>query len=135
MFPHPIIIFSDKGKSGTVTNVQGLYDDLVWTGQTLNMVFDYSGISADYLDITLNGWRPENAGPLDAGIVAVLNGRQLEVNLIEKSMLRFTVPQELLLKSGNALDLVTPTFIPRDLDQTKSDTRILGLDIRDIVLR
>ncbi len=134
-FPHPVIIFSNRGQSNSTTETQGLHNDGVWTAKGLHLVFDFSGISAQYLDITLKGWRPEEAGPLVPDLVVQLNGKQLNIQLAEKSLLRFNVPPDLLVSSGNLLKINTPTFIPHNLDQTSSDGRTLGLDLHDIVLR
>jgi hypothetical protein len=114
--------------------VVGLHEDRIWTAGSAVIRFPAAEGEAESLVLRLHGW---THGSLDFDtyvIALVLNGVRLEERARSRGKLEFVLPPRAIREGWNTLEINSETFVPAELGES-SDTRRLGLDLKEIHLR
>jgi hypothetical protein len=132
--PRPLLLYGEGTWHSACSTVTGMHPDGIWTGPVLEVTFAVQDAGAEYLDLILRGWRPENAPALRPGLRIQLDGRELDITRWEKTFIRSALGAGHLAKGTHTLRLTTPVFVPAETAKGSTDTRRLGLDLERILL-
>ena len=113
----------------------GLHDDGVWTRDRFTLEYTLEKTGPTTLEIRRRGWRPAVAGPLLPRMTVRLDGRPLELLQAQKTLTRWQIPPDGRAPGPHRLEISAPTFVPRRDVPGATDQRVLGVDLKEIVLR